>query len=214
MTSTSTPSTTTTGTTTTSATTATGAPAPTVRNGVPVDKLFGTINKVTDDPSLAAFRFTAKNQWLEGTASRSTIHEWSGAGGDHVHVREFSFDADHPTLGHGYGPTPQEYVLHALAGCITAGVATTAAARRVALTKVTSTVVGKIDVRGVLGIDKAVRKGFSDITMEITVEGDADDDTLRALVDGSQTHSAVYDMLTAATPVNIDVTTAPVDPTG
>ena len=78
---------------TTSSTSSTSStPAATVRNGVPVDKLFGTINKVTDDPSLAQFRFTARNDWLEGTASRSTIHEWAGAGGEHVHVSEFSFD--------------------------------------------------------------------------------------------------------------------------
>jgi uncharacterized OsmC-like protein len=185
------------------------APAPTVRNGVPVAKLFGTINRVSDDPSLAQFRFTAKNEWLEGTASRSTIHEWAGAGGEHVHVQEFSFDADHPTLGHGYGPTPQEYVLHALAACITAGVATTAAARKVELRKVTSKVVGRIDVRGVLGVDDAVRTGFSDVSMEITVEGEADDEKLRALVEGSRTHSAVYDIISGATPVEIAVTTQP-----
>jgi uncharacterized OsmC-like protein len=190
-----------------STTTSSDTATPTVRNGVPVDKLFGTINKVTADPSLAQFRFTARNQWLDGTASRSTIHEWAGAGGEHVHVREFSFEADHPTLGHGYGPTPQEYVLHALAACITTGVATTAAARKVELTKVTSKVVGDIDVRGVLGIEDAVRRGFSEVRMEIAVEGDADDETLRALVEGSRTHSAVYDIIVGPTPVSIDVST-------
>ena len=35
-----------------------------------------------------------------------------------MHVEEFRFTADHPTLGHGHGPTPQEYVLHALAACM------------------------------------------------------------------------------------------------
>lgn len=178
----------------------------TERNGVPVDKLFGTINKIKADPSLAAFTFTAQNQWIEGTASRSTIHEWSGAGGDHVHVEEFSFDADHPTLGHGHGPTPQEYVLHALAGCITAGVATTAAARKIELTSITSKVVGTIDVRGVLGIDPEVRNGYQGIRMHVNVEGDADAETLRSLVEGSQAHSAVFDMLTAETPVVIEIT--------
>jgi uncharacterized OsmC-like protein len=193
--------------TTTATTSSSDTATPTVRNGVPVDKLFGTINKVTADPSLAQFRFTARNQWLEGTASRSTIHEWAGAGGAHVHVRQFSFEADHPTLGHGYGPTPQEFVLHALAACITTGVATTAAARKIELTKVTSKVVGDIDVRGVLGIEDAVRRGFSEVRMEIAVEGDADDETLRSLVEGSRTHSAVYDIIVGPTPVSIDVST-------
>ncbi len=177
-----------------------------VRNGVPVTKLFGTVNKVKAEPPLAAFRFTAQNSWLEGTASRSTIHEWAGAGGEHVHVRPFSFEADHPTLGHGYGPTPQEFVLHALAACITAGVATTAAARKIALTSVESKVHGEIDVRGVLGIDDAIRNGFRNIRMSIEVTGDADPERLRALVDASRARSAVYDIVANPTPVAIDVT--------
>jgi uncharacterized OsmC-like protein len=177
----------------------------TVRNGVPVDKLFGTIGKVRENTDLAAFRFTARNTWIEGTASRSTIHEWSGAGGDHVHVSEFNFDADHPTLGHGHGPTPQEYVLHAIAACITAGIATAAAARKIEITTVDSVVQGDIDVRGVLGIDDEIRNGFEQIRMSFKVEGDASSEVLRGLVEASRDRSAVYDMLTNATPVSIEV---------
>ena len=68
----------------------TTAPA-TERNGVPTDKLFGTIAKLKENGDLAAFRFGAKNEWINGTASQSTIHEWYGAGADHVHVDEFTF---------------------------------------------------------------------------------------------------------------------------
>ena len=186
----------------TNATTNTATPT-TERNGVPTDKLFGTIAKLKENGDLAAFRFSARNTWMEGTASRSTIHEWHGAGADHVHVDEFSFTADHPTLGHGHGPTPQEYVLHALAACITAGIATGAAARKIDLTSVTSTVTGDIDVRGVLGIDAAIRRGFSAVHIEFDVQGDAERATLDALVDSATDYSAVYDMLTAPTPVTV-----------
>jgi uncharacterized OsmC-like protein len=48
-------------------------------------------------------------------------------------------------VGGDDGPTPVEYVLHALAGCLTAGLANIAAARGVELTEVTSTVEGDID---------------------------------------------------------------------
>ena len=94
------------------------------RNGVPTEKLFGTIGKLKEQPDLAAFRFTARNQWQNGTHSRSTMKEWYGVGTDHDHVAEFSYDSDHPTLGTGNGPTPQEFLLHALAACITGGIAT------------------------------------------------------------------------------------------
>lgn len=170
-------------------------------NGVPTAKLFGTIAKLTEQPDLAAFRFTARNTWVEGTASTSTVHEWHGVGVDHLHVREFCFSADHPTLGHGHGPTPQEYVLHALAACITAGIATGAAARGIELRRVTSTVTGEIDVRGVLGIDADVRKGFSKVSVEFDVDADADDAQIDALVAAGTKYSAVFDMLTAPTSV-------------
>lgn len=88
----------------------------TERNGVPVDKLRGTIAKMGADRSLAAFQFTARNTSVEGTASRSTIHEWHGAGSDHLHAEVFTATSDHRTLGHGHGSTPQEFVFHALAG--------------------------------------------------------------------------------------------------
>lgn len=177
---------------------------PTEINGVPTDKLFGTIAKLRDNGDLAAFRFSARNQWVEGTASTSTIHEWYGAGADHVHVDEFSFSADHPTLGHGHGPTPQEYVLHALAACITAGVATGAAARRIQLRSVSSTVSADIDVRGVLGIDQDIRKGFSSVGIEFDIDADASDDEIDTLIAGATKYSAVFDML--ANPTSVAVT--------
>lgn len=172
-------------------------------NGVPCDKMFGAIARFREDGNLAAFRFSATNQWLEGTASQSTIYEWYGIGADQVHVQEFSFEADHPTLGHGHGPTPQEYVLHALAACITAGVATGAAARNIKLNSVSSTVSADIDVRGVLGIDPDIRKGFSNVTVEFDLDAECDDDQKDALIAAGAKYSAVYDMLANPTEVSI-----------
>jgi uncharacterized OsmC-like protein len=172
-------------------------------NGVPCDKMFGSIARFRENGDLAAFRFSAKNEWVEGTASQSTIYEWYGIGADQVHVQEFSFKADHPTLGHGHGPTPQEYVLHALAACITAGVATGAAARNIKLNSVSSTVSADIDVRGVLGVDPDIRKGFSNVTVEFDVDAECDDDQKDALVAAGAKYSAVYDMLANPTEVTI-----------
>lgn len=173
-------------------------------NGVPTAKMFATITKLDVQPELAAFRFTARNEWINGTASASTIHEWHGAGADHVHAEEYTYTADHPTLGHGHGPTPHEVVLHALASCITAGVATGAAARKIELHTVTSKVTGNMDVRGVLGIDPDVRKGFGDVVVDIDVTADADDGTIEALIASATKYSAVFDALTNPTPVVVN----------
>ncbi|MDH3683007.1 MAG: OsmC family protein [Acidimicrobiia bacterium] len=173
-------------------------------NGVPCDKMFGAIAKVRENGDLAQFRFSAKNEWVEGTAAQSTIHEWYGLGADQVHVEEFTYKADHPTLGHGHGPTPQEYVLHALASCITAGVATGAAAREIKLNRVSSTVSADIDVRGVLGVDPDVRKGFSQVTIEFDIDADCTEAEKDALMAAGAKYSAVYDML--ANPTEVTVT--------
>ena len=172
-------------------------------NGVPCDKMFGAIAKMRENGELAQFRFSARNEWVEGTASRSTIYEWYGLGNDQQHVSEFAYDADHPTLGHGHGPTPQEFVLHALAACVTAGIATGAAARNIHLNRVSSSVSADIDVRGVLGVDPDVRKGFSNVDIEFDVDADCDDEQVDALIAGGAKYSAVFDMLSNPTEVNI-----------
>jgi len=172
-------------------------------NGVPCDKMFGAIARFRDDGDLAAFRFSATNEWVEGTASESTIYDWYGIGAEQKHVREFRYSADHPTLGHGHGPTPQEYVLHALAACITAGVVTGAAARNIKLNRVSSKVSADIDVRGVLGIDPEIRKGFSNVDVEFEIDADCTDDQKDALVAAGTKYSAVFDMLVNPTEVNV-----------
>lgn len=181
------------------------APAPADEfNGVPVQKLQGTIAKLTESPELADFRFTATNTWVEGTATTSTIDTWYGVGTDHPHVEAFTATADHPTLGHGHGATPHEFVLHALASCLAAGVVTTAANRGIALTKVDTVVRGRMDVRGVLGIDGDVRNGFSQIEVEMDIDGDASRDDLDALITASAKRSAVFDVLTSPTAVVVN----------
>jgi uncharacterized OsmC-like protein len=112
-------------------------------------------------------------------------------------------------VGADHGPTPAEYLLHAIAACLTAGNANVAAARGVPLSKVSSTVEGNIDLLGILGLSNgSVRNGYEQIQVTFHIEGDADEQTLRGLVEQSRERSAVYDALVHPTPVVIDVVTA------
>ncbi len=100
-----------------------------------------------------------------------------------------------------------EFVLHALAACLTAGLANIAAARRVRLTQVRSTVTGDIDLNGTLGLNPDVRNGYQQLTVRFTIKGDAPADKLRELVAQSQARSAVSDIITNRVPVTIEVDT-------
>lgn len=180
------------------------------RNGVDTAALFATLDAVRGRNEIARFRFRATNRWVEGTQSRSTLSDFYGAMQEMTHEHETVLVSDHPAVlvGQDAGPTPVEYLLHAIAACLTAGVATVAAARGVTLTSVSSSVEGDIDLLGVLGLtDGSVRNGYERIRVTIRIEGDADDATLRGLVERSRQRSAVYDALTAPTPVVVDVVT-------
>src|SRR5829696_9677584 len=98
-------------------------------NGVDTPTLFATIDAVKQQPELAKFQFRATNRWEQGTHSRSRLESFRGAGGEQMHVREFTFEADHPQVlvGRDQGPTPVEFLLHAIAACITAGIGNIAA---------------------------------------------------------------------------------------
>ena len=115
-----------------------------MRNGVDTATLFATLDAVKQAPEAARFQFRAHNQWVSGTHNRGTIADYFGVGEERTHERTFVFDADHPAVlvGQDHGPTPVEFVLHALAACLTAGLANIAAARKVKLTEVRSTVKG------------------------------------------------------------------------
>lgn len=192
--------------TTTSSTTSTG---PVSRNGVDVAGLFATLDAVKQAPEAAHFQFRARNEWVSGTHSRSEISDFFGVGEERTHEHTFVFDADHPAvvLGQDAGPTPVEFVLHALATCLTAGLANIAAARKVTLSEVRSTVIGDIDLNGILGLDPDVRNGYQDVRVEFTVKGDAPESVLREIVEQSRARSAVYDVITNGVPVSIDVAT-------
>lgn len=179
-------------------------------NGVDVPTLFATINAVAEQPELAKFQFRASNEWIRGTHSRSRIEGFSGAGGEHDQTQDFVYDGDHPPVlvGQGNAPTPVEFLLHGLLGCITAGIGNIAAARGVTLESVESKIEGNVDLRGLLGISDDVRNGYQDLKVSFKIKGDAPEEKLRQIVEQSRARSAVYDVLTNGVPVSIDVDVA------
>jgi uncharacterized OsmC-like protein len=181
------------------------------RNGVDTPTLFATLDAVKAGPELAKFQFRADNRWISGTHSRSTIRGFHGAGQeDTSRTADFHYDADHPAVlvGTGQGPTPVEFLLHALAACLTAGLVSVAAARGVTLTEVHSHVEGDIDLLGILGLADDVRNGYQAIRVSFAVAGDAPPEVLRGLLDRSRARSAVYDVIAHGVPVEIDLTTS------
>ncbi len=176
-------------------------------NGVDVDRLFGTIDHVSENPALARFQFRARNQWIDGGHNRTTIQGFYGAGQEDTSRSEpFVLDADEPPvlLGENQAPNAPEYVLHALAACLTGTLVYHAAARGIALDGLEATIEGDVDLRGFLGLDDAVRPGYENIQVAFKATGDFDDDQLAELASLAR-YSPVRDIVSNPVPVGIDV---------
>jgi len=183
----------------------------TIRNGVDTEQLFGTLDAIKGDPSIAKFQFRARNSWIDGAHNRSRIRDFYAAKQeDTSRAAEFELDAGEPAilLGHDTGPNPAEYLLHALAACLTTTLVYVAAARGVHLTKVESTLEGDMDVHGALGLSDDYRNGFEQIHVSIHVEGDASEEKLQELIMRAQQRSAVFDMVTHGVPVTVELASA------
>ena len=93
----------------------------------------------------------------------------------------------------------------ALAGCLTAGIASIAQNWGVKLHGVAASVEGDMDMQGILGIDPDVRNGFSAVRVAYDIDADTDDATVEAIVAQSQKRSAVFDIFTNPTAVTVEV---------
>jgi uncharacterized OsmC-like protein len=179
-------------------------------NGVDLERLNATIEAVTADPGLGRFQFRARNHWLDGGHSRTTIQGFYGAGQeDTTRTQPFLVDSDEPTvlLGENRAPNAGEFALQALAACLAGTVVYHAAARGMALHALECTVEGDLDVQGFLGLDGNVRPGYEQIHVSIKVAGEFDDEQIAELAALTR-FSPVRDTITNPVALTIDVARA------
>jgi uncharacterized OsmC-like protein len=176
-------------------------------NGVNVEALLGARAALTEAPEAAHFKWRASCDWIRGTHSRTTVQGFYGLGAEQSRGKSFHYDADHPEIfaAEDKGATPVEYVLVALAACLTAGIAAVAQNRNIQLRSVNATLEAGMDMQGILGIDSEVRNGFDGIKVTFRIDADATRDEIKALVAQSQRRSAVFDIVTNPTNVAVEV---------
>lgn len=173
-------------------------------NGVNVEQLQASINAIQEEPALAKFQFRATNAWMKGGHNRTTIKEFYGVGKEVTERTEpFILDADEPPvlLGEDQGANPVEYVLHALAACLTTSMVYHAAAQGIKIEAIESRVEGDLDLRGFLGLSQYVRPGYQNLRVHFTVKSDAPAEKLRELTK----YSPVFDIVSNPVPVAISV---------
>ena len=159
-----------------------------VVNGVSVTKLFGIINAIQENPTIAKFNFRSKGKWVNGGHNRTTINDFYGAGQTHVRSQPFVYEMDEPP---------------ALSGCLTTALIYHGAAQGIKIEEVETTLSGDVDLHGFLGLDESVRNGFQKIHVTFSIKSNAPEEKLRELMELAQKRSPVFDMLSHPTPVEV-----------
>jgi uncharacterized OsmC-like protein len=171
-----------------------------------MEALVGTVEAVKNDPSLGAFEFRATNQWINGGENRSRIKEFYGAGSeDESRTDAFEFTNGEPPvlLGANEGANPVEFLLHALAGCVTTTTVLHAAARGIQIERLSTELVGTIDVQGLLALDDAVPVGYEQIQIKMDIKADCSDEELDDLLAFAKDHSPVCNTICRPIPVTV-----------
>lgn len=175
-------------------------------NGVNVEQLVQTVNLIKDKPEIAKFTFRAKNEWINGGHSKTTIKGFYGAGQeDTSRKQDFVLEGDEPPilLGENHGPNAVEVVLHALASCMAVGFVYNAAAKGITVESLEFDLEGDIDLHGFLGLSDNIRPGYQNIKVNYKVKADAPREKLEELCEYVQKTSPVLDII--KNPVSVSV---------
>jgi uncharacterized OsmC-like protein len=175
-------------------------------NGLDLTAMARTLNGLQADPQLARFQFRANNHWISGGENRSTIQGFFGAGVEDESRREpFVFTNGEPPvlLGNNEGANPVEFLLHALAGCVTTTTVLHAAARGIKITSLSTELIGNIDLQGLLALDDSVPAGYRQIEIKMDVRADCTEEELDDLLRFAQAHSPVCNTVCRPVPVVI-----------
>jgi uncharacterized OsmC-like protein len=176
-------------------------------NGLDTEQMVGTIEAIKAQPELARFQFRNQNRWVDGGENRSTIKGFYGAGQeDTSRTAPFEFVNGEPPvlLGGNEGANPVEFLLHALAGCVTTTLVLHAAARGIRIDRISTRMDGDIDLHGLLGLDDSVSPGYEQIRMQMDIEADCSDEELDELLAYSRDHSPVCNTVCRPVPIVVE----------
>ena len=121
----------------------------------------------------------------------------------------FVMEADDPAvlLGEDHGANPVDYVMAALASCLTTSLVYHAAAQGIKIESVESSYEGELDLHGFLGLSDKVRNGYENLNVTFKIKADAPEEKLRELVELAQRRSPVFDIVSNPVPVTVQLAT-------
>jgi uncharacterized OsmC-like protein len=178
-----------------------GASSP---NGVDVGRLGDMADAMKAVPLLGKFTFRASNRWIRGGLNRSTLGDYRGAAAEN-HRERFEIECSQPALMFGgeEAPGPVDYLLHALAGCLTTAFVCQASLGGVRIQALASHVEADVDMRGLLGLCEEAACGFERVSVRLRIKADCPLQRLEELAAVARCRSPIASFIARAVPVAI-----------
>ena len=107
--------------------------------------------------------------------------------------------------GSDAGPNPVELILTAFGACQEITYRLYADLLGIPMDGIVIEVTGDIDLCGFLDVDDEARPGYSNITADIVIDSPASDEEIQRLKDAVDAHCPVFDIISNATPVTINI---------
>ncbi len=167
----------------------------TTLNDVDIGSVVSLVEKVQQEPDVAATKWNAEVKWKGGFRSEAQIR-------DFVTARS---DEPDQLGGTNTGPNPVEQVLGALGNCLAVGYAANATVAGITISDLTINVEGDLDLHTFLGLTEG-HAGFGNISVKVKLDSDASPEALQALHDKVISTSPVGHTLNRAVPVDIQLT--------
>ncbi len=166
----------------------------TTLNDVDLGSVASLVEKIQEDPDVAATKWNAEVTWKGGFRSEARIREFASA----------KSDEPNQLGGTNTGPNPVEQVLGALGNCLAVGYAANATVAGITINDLTIQVEGDLDLRTFLGLADG-NAGFNNISVKVHLDSDASPEALQALHDKVTNTSPVGHTLNRAVSVVIEL---------
>lgn len=150
-----------------------------------------SIEAIQANPMLSTVLYKASTQWQEDVRCSATVRDFA----------PMIIDEPPELAGKNAGPSPVELILIALGTCQEIVYSAYASVMDIELKSVKVDVKGKLDLKGLFGLDKSVPAGYKSISFETYIESSADEESIRALIETVEAHCPVMDIL--ARPMSI-----------
>ncbi|BBY34664.1 hypothetical protein MMIN_27250 [Mycolicibacter minnesotensis] len=177
------------------------------RVGRPVGVVFTLTGMTTSTSRLAAVVAATSDPAAADPATSQVVFRASAVAHDAVastiSLGQYKVEVDEPPAlgGENTAPNPVEYYLGALLSCQVVTWRYWAEKLGITVDEITGRAEGDLDVRGFFGLDDAVRPGFKEVRVVVTVTGPETEERYRELHEVVEKHCPVLDLTTNVTPV-------------